>query len=52
MEGICSFKGDLVGTLKEAFSQPVARFIDLVSKPVFFADFQLMANSGQRMAFA
>lgn len=37
--------------LEEAFSQPVVRFIDLVNKPVFFADFQLMVNCGQRMAF-
>lgn len=47
-----NLKEDLIrGRRKEAFSQLVARFIDLMIKPGFFTEFQLRANSGQEMTF-
>lgn len=40
-----NLKEDLIGRrLKEAFSQPVASFIDLVNRTVFFPEFQLMVK--------
>lgn len=48
-----NLKEDLIGRrLKEAFSQPVARFIDLVIRLLFFPECLLMANCGQKMAFS